>query len=104
MNKSLNLRANIALGLIFAFLVNTFGPLPLAQAQELSLPVPGAMVNLSPAFEPVLIKGLRIHPENPFRFDFIIATGHTGLRPQDPQLKEQSSKLIKYFLASLTIP
>ena len=36
------------------------------------LPQPGSRVNLSPAFEPVLIKGLKIHPENPFLFDFIV--------------------------------
>ena len=54
---NLNLRANIALGIIFAFLINTFGPLPMAQAQlaspaggEFRLPAPGQMVALSPAF------------------------------------------------------
>jgi len=100
------------------------GPL---KAGAISLPVPGTMVNLSPAYEPVLIKGLKVHPENPFLFDFIIDTGDDFRHPdaynrhperrridrhsqlfgegsQQEQLKIESSKLIKYFLASLTIP
>jgi len=68
------------------------------------LPVPGTMVNLSPTFEPVMIKGLKVHPENPFQFDFIIDTGHTGLKADDVQLKQEAGKLIKYFLAAMTVP
>src|SRR5208282_212229 len=104
-----NLRANTALGLIFAFLVNTFGPIPSAQAQEFVLPAPGVMVRLSPEFNPPILKGLKVHPDNPFKFDFILDTGDdVSLRGASlatkQSLKEQSSKLIKYFLASLTIP
>ncbi len=73
-------------------------------AQAILLSVPGAIVNLSPAFEPVLIKGLRVHPENPFLFDFIIDTGNTQLTADNPQLKVESNKLIKYFLAAMTVP
>jgi len=50
-----------------------------AYAEDISLPAPGMMVNLSPAYEPVLIKGLKVHPDNPFLFDFIIDTGNTPL-------------------------
>src|SRR5207244_1947201 len=64
------------------------------------LPQPGVMVNLSPAYEPTLIRGMKVHPENPFKFDFIIDTGDS----KQSQLKQESSTLIKYFLASLTIP
>ena len=109
MRKNLNLRANIALGLIFAFLANTFGPIPVAQADpafggagELRLPAPGTMVNLSPAYEPTLIKGLIVHKDNPFLFDFIVDTGHSGLA--DDALKKEGDRLVKYFFACLTIP
>ncbi len=95
-------RANIALGLIFAFLVNTFGPLPSAQAQDFRLPAPGAMVPLSPEFNPPILKGIKVHPDNPFRFDFILDRGDSQL--SNEALKDESSKLIRYFLASLTIP
>ena len=41
-----------------------------------SLPVPGTMINLSSSFVPMMIKGIVIHPENPFNFDFIVDTGN----------------------------
>ena len=68
-----------------------------------SLPAPGTMVNLSPAYVPVLVKGLKVHPENPLLFDFILDTGKSGLKVNSPEFKAESQKLIKYFLASLTI-
>ncbi len=75
-----------------------------ATSTVLNLPMPGTMVNLSPAYAPVLMKGLKVHPENPLLFDFIIDTGNTKLNPNDASLKTESEKLIKYFLATLTIP
>ncbi|HQL41784.1 MAG TPA: hypothetical protein PLO93_05795, partial [Candidatus Omnitrophota bacterium] len=59
-------------------------------------------VLLSSAFTPALVRGIRIHPNNPFQFDFIIDSGDTGLKTD--ALKEESEKLIRYFLASLTLP
>ena len=70
--------------------------------QIFGLPAPGTMVPTSPGFEPVLIKGLSIHPEHPLEFDFIIDTGDTQLK--DDALRQESGKLIKYFLAALTVP
>jgi len=104
MGKYLNSRTIIALGLVFAFLVNSLGPLPAYAQGVADLPLPGTMVNLSSAFEPVLIKGLKVHLDNPFLFDFIIDTGNTALQADDAQLKEESNKLIKYFLAAMTVP
>ena len=115
MRKNLNLRPNIALGLIFAFLVNTLGPMPLAQADpvfsradEFRLPAPGVMVHLSPAFAPPMLKGIKVHPDNPFRFDFILDQGDSVIARSEATkqsfIKQESTKLIKYFLASLTIP
>src|ERR1700685_4311083 len=111
MRKHLNLRTNIALGLIFAFLLNSFGPIPMVQAQEFVLPKPGVMVPLSPEFNPPILKGIKVHPDNPFKFDFILDQGDAYTRhpernegSQQEQLKTESTKLIKYFLAGLTIP
>ena len=110
---------------IFAFLINTFGPFPEAQAQlvtplggEFELPAPGVMVHLSPEFNPPMLKGIKVHPENPFRFEFILDRGDSPLKsksspnknnmsspnaligdPQQEQLKTESTKLIKYFLS-----
>lgn len=78
-------------------------PIPKAHADEfLGLPKPGAMVNLSPAYMPAMIKGLTVHKDNPFMFDFIVDTGQDRLAGQ--VLKNEGNKLIKYFLASLAIP
>ena len=118
MKKNLGLRTNTALGFIFAFLLNSFGPLP-AYAQNFVLPAPGVRVGLSPEFNPPILKGLKVHPDNPFRFDFILDQGDSprviaspsssviaseAKQSQQEQLKQESTKLIKYFLASLTIP
>jgi ribosomal protein L21E len=83
--------------------------MPLAQAQDLALPAPGVMVRLSPVFNPPILKGIKVHPDNPFRFDFIMDIGDDislqGASFATKQsLKELSTKLVKYFLTSLTVP
>ena len=116
MLQNLDIRKVTSIGILFAFLINTLGPMP-ARADgstslttgEFLLPKPGVMVHLSPEFNPLILKGIKVHTDNPFRFDFILDTGDDhrsfGLRPQDDDaLRRQSTKLIKYFLASLTIP
>jgi len=85
-----------------AFLVNSSGLAPMAQAQDFRLPAPGVMVHLSPGFSPAILQGIKVHPDNPFRFDFILDKGDSQL--SNDALKDESGKLIKYFLASLTIP
>jgi len=109
----MNSRATIASGFIFVFLANTFGSVPGVQAQSFVLPKPGTMVFLSPEFSPSILKGIKIHPDNPFRFDFILERGdRQGLQSKAPQgksfsqneLKQEATKLIKYFFASLTVP
>jgi len=104
MRKFLYLRINIVFGLIFAFLLNTFGPVPVyAQIDPMPfMPKPGTMVSLSPEFTPAYLKGIVIHPENALKFDFIIYKGDKPL--SDSQKKEEYTKLTKYFLASLAIP
>jgi hypothetical protein len=49
---------------LIAFVANT--TLPAAYAQEIFLPAPGAMVHLSPSFNPPILKGIKVYPENPF--------------------------------------
>ena len=101
--------------IVLTFLLNALGPIPIAQAQEYHLPTPGVMVHLSPPYNPPILKGIKVHPDNPFKFDFILDKGDFSKNsmsspniligdPQKEQLKTESTKLIKYFLASLTIP
>jgi len=88
--------------LIICFSASMIVP-PSVYAQGfLPLPAPGLMVPLSPGFSPLVIRGLKLYSDEPLRFDFIIDTGETKLK--DKALEEEASKLIKYFLASLTVP
>ncbi|MCB9756861.1 MAG: alpha/beta hydrolase [Candidatus Omnitrophica bacterium] len=45
---------------------------------------------------------MSVHPENPLLFDFIVDRGQDKIN--NDLLKVESTKLIKYFLASMTIP
>lgn len=71
-------------------------------ATVLNLPVPGTMLPLSKENIPLIIKGVTVHPEDPLLLDFIIDTGESGL--SGPALEVEAEKLIKYFLASMTVP
>ncbi len=68
----------------------------------LNLPVPGTMVPVSNGLVPAVLKGIKVYPTEPFRFDFIVDTGESGL--EGAPLNAESQKLIKYFLAALTTP
>jgi len=93
----------LSLSVIVCFISTSLYPVPKAHADTiLDLPAPGTMINLSPAYEPVMIKGLTIHKDNPFLFDFIVDIGQD--RMSGEPLKKEGEKLIKYFLASLAIP
>ncbi len=71
-------------------------------SDSLDLPAPGTFVGLSPVYHPVLLRGVRVHPEDPFRFDFIIDKGDTAVGQEG--LKTEVLRQIKYFLTALTIP
>ena len=89
-------------------------------AQDFSvnqLPVPGTMVGESATFSPLALKGLIVNPQKPLEFQFIVDTGdeyrhfdnnyrhpERSEGSQQEQLKTQSTQLVKYFLAGLTIP
>jgi len=88
--------------LIIAFCSTTILPPGFAQQIGLTLPIPGTMVNPSPVFTPVLLKGMTVHPENPLRFDFIVEGGDSQLH--GTALKHESQRLVNYFLASMTVP
>ncbi len=68
----------------------------------LILPQPGSIIKPSQSSNPVVIQGIKIHPENALKLDFIVNSGDTKL--SDSELKNESERLIKYFLTALTIP
>ncbi len=75
---------------------------PLFAQTPADLPAPGVMINLSGSFSPISLKGLTLYPQHPLRFDFIVDKGDAPVGNAD--LRSESNKLIKYFLASLTVP
>jgi hypothetical protein len=97
-------------------MINILGPLPQAKADYFYLPEPGVMVRLSPPLDPPMLKGIKVYPNNPFQLDFILDPGDKNLSPnggdslplvgrvREGDLKQEATRLIKYFLASLTIP
>ncbi len=100
--KSQPRRRFYALFAVVMLACRLFIPVNLSYAQTvLSLPEPGSRVSLSSEYVPVLLKGLKLYP-NPFQFDFIMDTGHSEL--EGAELRQESTTLIKYFLAALTIP
>jgi len=85
-----------------AFAVNILGPLPSAWAQDAILPNPGQMLHLSAKFSPPMLTGIKIYPDNPLEFDFIVEKGDST--STDDNYKKVSEQLIRYFLAALTVP
>lgn len=96
----------ITLALVFIFFLYQICPVfptrLYAQTILEALPAPGTKVLPSKVFVPSMIKGIKLIPEDPLRFDFIIDNGDSPL--EDDEAKEESLKLIKFFLAALTVP
>ena len=88
--------------LLVAFLVTTVMPPSYAHAQSMSLPRPGVLLNTSPAFTPAILRGVKIDPQDPFHFDFMVDKGDSGL--EGNALKAETAKLVKYYLATLAVP
>ncbi len=66
------------------------------------LPAPGTMIFSTAIFSPAIIKGIKINPADPLKFNFLIKPGDRSMTLDQKQ--EEYAKLIKYFLASLTTP
>ncbi len=94
-------RKILSLRVGMAFILTSL--IPPAYAQTVfNLPQPGTMVDLSGPFAPAVLKGVSIHPADPLLFDFIVDNGQSGLQGQ--ALTDETTKLVKYFLAGLAVP
>ena len=72
-------------------------------AQQISgVPAVGTMITTSQIYNPTVVAGITIHPENPLHFDFIIDSGDDNFKGE--RFEKESRKLINYFLATLTVP
>jgi hypothetical protein len=101
-----NLNNYIRLVIVFALILGNTPNVNAATASSAqvfvpALPKPGTMIPLSAPFTPAHIKGMTVHPDNALQFDFLMDQGEDNFSTQ--QKKDEYTKLIKYFLASLTI-
>ena len=107
-SRSCRVRPEVrCLSAVLAFVFTFTSVMPFGFAAEVfepakNLPEPGEMVMTSDRFVPTIVRGLRIDTENPLRLNFIVDSGNAGLKGQD--FKTEVSKLVKYFLATLTVP
>ncbi len=81
--------------------VSSVLPAP-AVAEEPYLPEPGRLVAPSGDYIPSYLKGMVVDGQNPFRIEFILDPGHSGISNDADQT--QILKQIHYFLSALTIP
>lgn len=92
--------------LSIVFLLTSVMPIPSAQAIQpatvLNLPIPGTLVSPTATFQPPIIRGITFNENNPLQFDFLIDPGQEQL--SESRLSTESTRLIKYFMASLTVP
>jgi len=96
------LRRFISTLVTVSFIASYYQPIYAQNFSINQLPMPGTMVSVSPSVEPALIRGLTVHKDNPFLFDFIVDPGQSKMSKAD--LKDESGRMIKYFFAALTIP
>lgn len=69
------------------------------QASTLGLPEPNTILNVSASFSLPSLIGLKINPEKPLEFEFIIDGGSSQELAQD-----EIKKVVQYFMAALTVP
>ena len=81
--------------IIWIVLAHVLRPVILYAGEPILTPPGGQVVSLSPAFNPPVLKGIRVYPRNPLRFDFILDKGDE--RITNDQIKSESTRLIKYF-------
>ena len=97
--KKTNLVYRILSGFIaVSFFLTTVVPPGYAQVMPqtlLNLPFPGTIVSLSSGYNPVMVKGITVHPDNPLLFDFIVNRGDSGLEGE--AFREEAKKVVKYF-------
>ncbi|MBF0595474.1 MAG: hypothetical protein HQL22_10990, partial [Candidatus Omnitrophica bacterium] len=87
----------------FLAMIFAAGSVEISYAQNVVLmPAPGVMASLSESFTPPMLDGVKVYSDNPFRLDFILDKGNSSDSVE--QLKIESTRLIKYFLASITVP
>lgn len=66
------------------------------------LPSPTSILKVSKPYDPLVLAGIKVDRENPFKFDFVIDKG--DWKGTEENLKNETQKIINYFLAALSMP
>lgn len=69
------------------------------EASVLGLPEPNSLLSLAPKYNPPMLRGLKIDPENPLKLDFVLE-----LNDSNHFSETESRKLMNYFLSALATP
>ena len=88
--------------ILAAFACNSVLPSQALAQSVVPVPAPGQMVGAGAAFDPAMMAGVKVDPKQPLHFDFYISQGQKAL--QGAAQKDEYAKLLKYFMAALTIP
>ena len=104
--KSLKSCSSQVFSILLSFVfINSFTLSPshvYAQGAPTDLPSPRDIKSFSAAYRPPVITAIKVNAEDPLKFDFIVDRGDSGFA--DKVLEDETQKLIKYFLGSLTTP
>ena len=101
MPDKLTLKKNLSILFILNYVMMCGLPANVPAQMNYFLPEPGSKVLTSQPYEPLIMKGMVVYPDNPFKFDFIVDAGESDFELQ--QASTDIDRLIKYFLISLTI-
>jgi len=97
MKKTMRLWSGLT---VFCFVFNSiFAQAVFAAQVPLALPVINTIAPLSASTHCTLLRGLKINPQDPFKFQFLIDQA-----PGKKADKQELHRLISYFMAALTVP
>jgi len=90
----------VSLSISLCFIINTLlSNYVFAASVPLNLPAAGQLLPLSAPSAYTVLRGMRINPKDPLKFEFVID------KPADKSVdKEEFRRLVSYFMAALTIP
>ncbi len=100
-----SVKKGVSVFVVICFLWMTLFP-SIALAQSVvGLPVPGAILNITSSFTPLMLRGIQINPKNPFEFNFLLDTGSDSLDQDESfrlrQENEDYAKQIKEKISGL---
>jgi hypothetical protein len=76
--------------------------LTLSAANVSTFDTTARLVTQSLPFKPLVLCGVRLQDNDPFKLEFIVDEGDTHFN--EPQFKEEVSKCIRYFLTGIVVP